>query len=247
MMNKSIKGIVLSQLEYREYDMILSVLTQEQGLIKIVARGIKKLNSKNASGCLPFSLSNFHIQFHENKNMHTLQTAELIESYRYIREDLRKQAIATFCCECIEKSGEDFYGYEYLLQLFELLKDDECHLLLCMFLVVIMKIHGIEVYVDGCMNCHGQKHICAISITKGGFVCENCYTLRTDHKFPKNELQVFRYLCKADFTHYHVLSGKITCTTKMFDILYSFFEEYAGISVRSYQFLKKVLYMFEDI
>lgn len=245
-MIKSIKGIVLSQLEYREYDMILSVLTEEDGVIKVVARGLKKINSKNASGCLPFSLSNFQIQYHENKTIHTLQTSELINSYRYLREDLKKQALATFCCECIEKSGEDFYGYDYLIQVFELLKDEECQLLFCMFLVIMMKTHGIEIYVDGCINCHNKKHICAISVSKGGFICENCYTVRTDYKLPKQGLQALRYLCKADFTHYHILKEKITCTFEMMDIIYNFFEEYTGISVRSYTFLKTILHMFEN-
>jgi len=49
-------AIVLSRRDFREYDQIISVYTKENGKREALARGIKKITSKNAALLLPFFL-----------------------------------------------------------------------------------------------------------------------------------------------------------------------------------------------
>lgn len=244
-MHKCIEALILSSLEYREYDVILSVLTKEHGIVKVLAKGIKKLKNKNASACLPFSYVRMFLQWNEQKDMHILQKSEIIKSFHYIREDLRAQSLASFVCECIEKSGKDLCEINDVLDLFIHLKEREYYLLLCIFMVNMMRIQGIELYVDGCVDCRKQQKICAVSIRKGGFICNQCCNQQFDKILHKEDLKSIRYICKADISHYEILRTNTAVSLDVFELLYKFFEEYSGIVIKSYQFLKEILYLYQ--
>lgn len=49
-------AIVLSRRNFREYDQVIMVYTQEAGKCEFVAKGIKKMTSKNAAHLEPFSV-----------------------------------------------------------------------------------------------------------------------------------------------------------------------------------------------
>lgn len=242
-MNDFVEGIVLSSNEYREYDGILTVSTKDYGVLKVIARGIRKMNSKNASACLPFTHMKMYIHVAEHKTLHALQRTEIVQSHRHIREDLVKQSIASFFCECIEKSEDGLEVFDILEKALFHLEEGDCLLTLCIFTATMMQMHGIEPFVDGCVHCRRQQRICGISIKNGGFVCQNCFSLRYDVSLQKEQLRKLRYLCKANFQYYEVLSSKIKCEAEDFERLYTFFNEYAGISLRSFCFLKQLLHM----
>ena len=52
-------GIVLKAIPFKENDMILSVYFKEFGKLSLLASGLRKPKSKNASSCQPLMLSEF--------------------------------------------------------------------------------------------------------------------------------------------------------------------------------------------
>lgn len=250
-MNDEIDGYVIDVKDYRENDALLTILSEEHGQITMVARGIKKVKSKNAPACQLFTFARLQLNYREHSAMQTLVRAEIIESYRHIREDLLKQSVASYLCECIYKSKlEDEEDIFILLsQCLEILKNKEENdpiRVLCMFQAIMNRYHGIEPYVDGCVGCNRVHDICALSVVAGGFICKACYQAGKARLMNAEDLKSFRLLCKASMEHYELLKAYPAFTYQHFELLFMFFEEYAGIQVKSIEFLRCLMKMEEN-
>ncbi|MGX8851532.1 DNA repair protein RecO [Amedibacillus sp. YH-ame10] len=234
-------GIVVRYQEYREHDAMLHILCENGQLFHVVARGIQKMKSKNAPACQVFTMSRFLLNVNEVGDLHSLKSAEIIESYRKIREDLYKQTIASYMCECLDASAFEEDVFPLLKTSLNILKDTSQPIrILCLFQSIMNRMHGIEPYVESCVRCGSNHNIYAISIVDGGFVCKQCYHSK-DNK-PKSivDLKVFRLLCKAELEHYEVLREGFDFTFANFEDLYAFFQEYGAISIKSVRFLRKL-------
>lgn len=240
-MNKTIEGIVLAAKDYREQDAILTVLCKEIGVQSFVARGLKKLSSKNAASTQVFTHGRFYVDYHEGKTMHSLRTADIIESYRKLREDLLKQACAAILCECMERVEWDDPDelFQILKECMEQLqKTAQPYALMALFMSIMNRMQGIEPYVDGCVHCQRVDQIAGISLSQGGFVCAGCMDEKTAIRCSLQELKCFRLVCKAELEHFSILEQYQDWNYAHFMMVYRFFEEYSGIPIRSIRFLK---------
>lgn len=245
-MQEEVCGILVDVREYREHDALLKVLCEDGSLMSLSARGVRKVTSKNAPAVQLFTLARLQLNYQETSSMQSLRRAEIINSYRKIREDLMKQSIATYFCECIHRSGFEDNVYELLKQSLDILQDAEHPLQpLCLFQAIMNRMHGIEPYVDGCVRCQNMQDIQAVSRRDGGFVCKHC--LRSgDHVISRNDLKTFRLLCKAELKHYELLERLEPFTSENFEELYGFFEDYGGIGLKSIRFLRTLFAMEES-
>lgn len=240
-MNNRFAGYVVYVQDYRDHDAILSILTKEYGMVRCIARGIRKINSKNAGACQLFTYANFQLNIKEMRDLQLLQTAEVIDRNRSIREDLLKQSIAAYLCECVSKSDVDAPMFLLLDSCIRILKTTTKPIvILCLFQVIMNRYHGIEPFVDGCVRCGRRDKITSISLLNGGFVCASCATSIMDEKKSSLELKCFRLLCKASLEHYSILENMDDITFTQFELLYAYFEEYAGVSLKSIRFLKNI-------
>ena len=55
------QAITLSRRNFREFDQIVSLYTEDLGKVELLARGIKKITSKQAAHVEPFSLVTLEI------------------------------------------------------------------------------------------------------------------------------------------------------------------------------------------
>lgn len=56
---ENITGLVLKNKPYKENDMLLWIYTHDYGKLALIAKGVKKLKSKNAPSCQTITLSEF--------------------------------------------------------------------------------------------------------------------------------------------------------------------------------------------
>lgn len=96
---RSMNGIVLQRMQYREYDQIITVYTKERGLIRYVAKGIKKMQSKNSAALEPFSC----IRFGEapGKEYAYLTSVQVQSYHAAIRGDLQASIYSAFVCKIL--------------------------------------------------------------------------------------------------------------------------------------------------
>lgn len=92
-------GIIIKRIDFGEADRILTVLTKNQGKIKIVAKGVRKINSRRAPHVELLNLSILTI--HEG-SMPILTEAETIEHFSLLKCDLNKAGLSFYVCELLD-------------------------------------------------------------------------------------------------------------------------------------------------
>lgn len=118
-------GIILGRTDYGEADRILTLLTPDQGKLRLMAKGVRRVKSKLAGGIELFSIST--ITFVKGRGeIGTLVSTRLIEHYKYIIQDLDRTMLGYDLIKQLNKITEDEPGQEYfelLQQTFEALND----------------------------------------------------------------------------------------------------------------------------
>ena len=113
-MEKVIKGLVIREVEYRESDKILTLLT-ESGKLTVTARGAKKPTGKNLSLTSLFCYSEFTLN--EQNGKLYLSGGSLIESFYSLREDILRLALASAFVEIAGYLGENPEDAAFMLKL----------------------------------------------------------------------------------------------------------------------------------
>ena len=102
-MNDKINGFVLSLSDYKEADVLMQVLTKQYGILSLVAKASKKLNSKNHF--LPMCLYEFIIDHKDNKTIYSTHCSKLIKSY-FEDKNIEMISFKNLICELAIKNRE---------------------------------------------------------------------------------------------------------------------------------------------
>jgi DNA repair protein RecO (recombination protein O) len=94
-----LEGIVIKRKDFGEADRILTVFTRHQGKIKIIAKGVRKINSRRAPHIE--LLNQTILTIHESK-LPILTEAETLEHYSLLKNDLRRAGFAFYICELLD-------------------------------------------------------------------------------------------------------------------------------------------------
>lgn len=95
------KAIILARRDFRESDQIISFLTLEKGKLEVLARGVKKITSKNSAHLEPFSC--VELEIIKGKELDYLGKVQGINYFISIRKDLQKSLTAGFVVDLLNK------------------------------------------------------------------------------------------------------------------------------------------------
>lgn len=171
------KGLVLRETEYKENDKLLSVLTQELGLVTVKARGVKRKNSPLKSGCQLLTYSEFTL--YERNGYYTVNEAEPIAMFLGIRTDIELLSLGAYFAQVLETvspegqgSGEILaLGLNSLYALSELKKPQV--LVKAVFELRLMCLSGFGPMLDGCAGC-GEPAADYFLFQEGVLRCDVC-------------------------------------------------------------------------
>ncbi len=105
-MYKTLHGLVLREVKYKESSKILTILTEEEGKITAEAKGALKKGARFAASAQMLVWS--ELTFFENRGRHTLTEGSVLEDFSGLREDLGKYALGCYLAELMETlSNED--------------------------------------------------------------------------------------------------------------------------------------------
>lgn len=111
------RGIILGRTDYGEADRILTFLTPDQGKLRLMAKGVRRVKSKLAGGIELFSVSD--ISFIAGKrDIGTLVSSRLDRHFGTIVTDLTRVQAGYDVIKLVDKNTEDSPEPEY----FELLQ-----------------------------------------------------------------------------------------------------------------------------
>lgn len=119
------QGIILSRTDYGEADRIITLLTPENGKLRLMARGVRRAKSKLAGGVELFSVSDI-TYIRGRGEIGTLISARLLKHYGRIVHDVQRTMLGYELIKQLNKFTEDQPEAEYfrlLEQSFESLDD----------------------------------------------------------------------------------------------------------------------------
>lgn len=119
------QAIVLARTNYGEADRIVTLLTPDQGKLRVLAKGVRRIKSKLAGGIELFSVST--ITFVRGRGeLGTLVSARLEQHFGRIVQDLERTMLGYELIKQLHKNTEDEPESEYfalLEQAFDALND----------------------------------------------------------------------------------------------------------------------------
>ena len=235
-------GIVLKTQSYKESDALVTVYFKDYGKMTLIARGVKKLKSKNASACQSLTLSEF--TFIPRNGLSTLIKASSVDFYRYLKEDIELEAYASYFMEFVlrneEENQPDLDVFNHLKEALDALNHGyPPQLVYLLYNAYILKRCGVALQVDGYVRCLRQNRIAGLSLEDGGFVCLDCLSLR-DKQLDKETLKAFRYINKICFKQIDQLKISQESIDQLIEIMDYYVDEMTGILFKTKKMIKSL-------
>lgn len=171
------KGLVLRETRYKDNDKILSVLTEELGLLTVKARGVMRKNSRLKSGCQLLSYSEFTL--FEKNGFYTVNESEPIQMFIGLRQDIELLSLGSYFAQLLETvSTEDQVNPELLslglnsLYALEKLKKPQA-LVKAVFELRLLSLAGYHPEISGCGVC-GSPDARHFYYQEGCLLCDAC-------------------------------------------------------------------------
>lgn len=174
------EAIVLRTHKLGEADRIITLLTSDHGLVRAVAKGVRRTSSKFGSRLEPFGVVD--VQLAKGRSLDTITQVEVIIAHGdLLAADFGLFARASVMAETAERLTQDSdegARSQYLLlvgALFALshVRHDPC-LVLTSYLLRALAIAGWAPSFFDCAVCGAAGPHTSFSIHEGGAVCEDC-------------------------------------------------------------------------
>lgn len=115
---KKTRGIVLRRINLNEADQIITVLTEDEGKVSLMASGSRRLKNKFCGRLEPFY--HLSLNYFQGRDLGHLNEAEILDVYAPLEYDLKSKGILFFMAEITAKLVAD--GQE-CGEVYALLKD----------------------------------------------------------------------------------------------------------------------------
>lgn len=170
-------AFVLKRANFRENDQIITLYTNEKGKIEVLARGVKKILSKNAAFLEPYFL--LETELIPGKEITHLVKAVPVECYKNILADMDKLLALQITFEWL---GNLIHTGERDLKIFLLVKNWLEYLnsvkladksIAYVFLAKLLNLLGFAPQLDSCVVCDNISTV-GFYPAGGGMVCKKC-------------------------------------------------------------------------
>ena len=176
-------AINLKSYNLSESDKIIVMYSKEKGLIKGVAKGVKKPKSKLGAR-MDLLVANT-LMLHKGRNLDTICQAEVVNSFYKTRQDMDKICYSMYVTEVVHNFGieEDPCSQTIYNLLYKTLNtisgaESKVEILIAVikFQLKMMIESGFSIELDSCLCCHEslEEETMFFVPNLGGIVCENC-------------------------------------------------------------------------
>ncbi|WP_291314152.1 DNA repair protein RecO [Corynebacterium sp. UBA2622] len=172
------RAFVVRTHDFGEADRVVVLLTRNHGLVRSVAKGVRKSKSRFGSRIQPFV--DIDVQLYPGANLATITQADTVAYYgTRIIEDFDRYAAACAILETAEKLSyadlPDAFLFDATAAALERLQgDDHPTLVLDSFILGATEHSGWGLSLYNCANCEKPGPHSAFNPALGGAVCNNC-------------------------------------------------------------------------
>jgi len=233
-------AINLKSYNLSEADKIIVMYSKDKGLIRGVAKGVKKPKSKLGAR-MDLLVANT-LMLHKGRNLDTICQAEVVNTFYKTRQDIDKICYSTYVTEVVHNFGieddpcsESIYNllYKTLNAISGAQNKIEILLAVIKFQFKMMIESGFSIELDKCLSCHcevGEETMYFVPHL-GGIVCKDCaQNIPYNKKLLQYKLRnFFKQMAINDFEEIGEYEQK--ATEKVCTVTFELLKEY--ISMKS--------------
>jgi DNA repair protein RecO (recombination protein O) len=170
------QGVVLRTMRLGEADRIVTLLCRTQGKVRAVAKGVRKTTSRFGGRLEP--LSHVNLLVWQGRELDIVNQAEVIDSFREVREDLSRVTKAFSMLEVADRVSVERHAspklYELLVRALGFLSREDATLVVPAFFLKVLSVDGSEPMLDACASCGSDGELVAFALSEGGALCRDC-------------------------------------------------------------------------
>ena len=245
-------AIVLRRRDYGDFDLILTVLTQDHGICTLIAKAAKK-STKRFPGILePFATLRIVSRQGRGKGMQVLEEATLENAFGNARADILKLAYASYWCELVALWLQEGQArpdvYELLAYVLNALNHDAApvKLLSLLFQMRFVGQEGLRPVLERCSCCQIEieklaQHQFCIDLRQGGIVCHQCPAPdATQLRLGKGTLKQLLWMTQGDLSTARRVRFNPAALTEATHFLEAFVPYHIGRAPKSLVFLHQI-------
>ena len=173
-------AVVLRHGDWAEADRILTLYTREQGMVRAVAKGVRKMTSRKAGHLQPFT--QITVQLARGRDLLIVTQVETVNAFLSLHDNLEKTSYAAYIVELLlrfsyEEEGGNPNIFRLLTETLDRLeKEDESWLVIRYYEMRLLDAVGFRPHLFECANC-GREILPEdqfFSFTSGGVICPRC-------------------------------------------------------------------------
>ncbi|MBR4173280.1 MAG: DNA repair protein RecO [Clostridia bacterium] len=196
------RAIVARRANYADSNCILTLFAEGMGAVSASVYGVNGKKSRMKTASQPLCFAEFVLEKGRG-GIYTAKSADIIETFYPISEDLTKLALANYFMDIAGDifSQESNEPLSLLLNTLYALsyKNLDIDVAKAVFELKMMQYAGYEPALSACIKCGGSGGITAFSFA-GGAVCTECKTPFLA-ELSKDVLEAMRYILKSDTKH----------------------------------------------
>lgn len=172
------QGVVLRTQKLGEADRIVTLMTAARGVLRVVAKGVRRTSSKFGARLEPFMVAD--LQLYEGRTLDTITQASTLGAYGpRISEDYDRYRAGNVMVETAERLGEGGPApeqFRLLVGALRTLAQAEIvpHLVRDGYLLRALAAAGWAPGFDECVRCGAPGPHQHVAVQLGGVVCEAC-------------------------------------------------------------------------
>lgn len=238
-MLKKIRGIVVSEVPYKDSSKVLNILCEE-GVIGVVSKGCKRINSPLRVISNKLTLGEYVIYYNESK-LSTLKEGSVIDNFNNIKNDLNKISHATYITDLVNQvMKQNANPTVFSLYISALKKIDEGineTVVMNILEIKLLDYLGVGINLNGCAKCGSTREIVTIDPDVGGYICKNCYTNEIIYDERVRKMLRMYYLVEIDSIKELKIKDYVIDSINKFLSVY--YDRYTGLYIRSKEFLDR--------
>jgi len=173
------EAIVLKAYDYGEADRILTLYTPDQGKLRAIVKGVRRIKSRKAGHLDLFTRVTLLLA--HGRHLDVVTQAETIESFRGMRNDLWRSSHAHYVAELVDSFGAEqlansaLYGLT-VTTMRRLASSAQLDLVVRSFEIQLLTMTGYRPQLHRCLKCDStiEPQVNHFSSSMGGILCPDC-------------------------------------------------------------------------
>lgn len=174
-------GVVLRTYKLRESDRIIVFMTEQNGKVRAVAKGVRKTKSKFGARLEP--MSHVRLLLYRGRELDIVSQADSVESLSPLWSSLDRASQAMAALEAVDQLGLEREPnprlYRMAVGVLRTIAERPAALNVPAFYWKLLRAEGLEPQLDACVRCGESEpdvELVAFDLDDGGVQCRACRT-----------------------------------------------------------------------